>query len=193
MRTTSQLPPSYATQPRNYLQVQNGLTPILDGRHRSEQHLLSPPIEIYHPAFASFIRNARDHSRSPPIGIIRETTKLIASASEICVEEQMYPKSKCDHLAKILDRPLVQTIHQNRTSVPDHISVVPVGYNSAALLIVVEKAELGTDNDTSVQASFSYLKHWTSQIVCLDTFCLLCVLTVVHSSFQTRVFSPHSL
>lgn len=168
MRITNPPPPSRAAQPKNYLEYQNGLTPILDGRHGPMQHLLSPPIEVYHPVFASFIKNARDQSQSPPIEIIRETTKLITSASEICVEEDARREKTRGHLAKILGRPLMQSVNPNRTSA-DHICI---GKNSAALLIVDEKAELGTGNDPSVQVSFSYFEHWKFQKVCMLNTCL---------------------
>ncbi|KAI0720808.1 hypothetical protein C8T65DRAFT_632871 [Cerioporus squamosus] len=161
--------PSQNCQPPNYRKYQLGPTPILDGRYGDTPNTIAPPVEDFHYAFASFVAEYRDGNTQPPEDFVRKVGKLMNAVSKIGTDEVRRQSDTRSLLSNLLSVTFGQ--------LGDILGL-------AGLAIVEEKLELGTSGDGSVQASFSYIQHWTDgkQKPLLDAcFCPSFVIAIAGS------------
>ena len=160
---TNRSSPCVSARSRNYRHNQDGQLPILDGRYGGNGPLpVAPPIEVFHPAFASFVADLADHNMQVPADVVTTTANFMRSLSEIAVSEGSRTDTR-SALTDLLAAVVQQTV--NHKSSTDHIIVfnrTSAPYQQAVLAVVEEKGELGSGLDPSVQGSFSYIEHWIS-------------------------------
>lgn len=157
--------PSKNAQSRQYRAYQAGPAPILDGRYASSPNPVTMPVELFHPAFATFLAIAGDDTRQPSEDVIDGTVKLMKTASQIGTSEALRQPESSQILTQLLDYPVMQSLNQNET-VADHAVVHsrlvdPKG--TALLCVCEEKLEIGSSGDATVQGSFSYCQHWAQE------------------------------
>ena len=155
---------SVSARSRNYRNNQDGGLPILDGRYGGNGPLpVAPPVEVFHPVFASFVADVADHNMQVPADVVTTTANFMRSLSEIAVSESSRTDTR-DALMDLLAAVVQQTVDKNTSSADQIINYnrTSAPYQQAVLAIVEEKAELGSGSDPSVQGSFSYIEHWIS-------------------------------
>ncbi|TBU36363.1 hypothetical protein BD309DRAFT_878497 [Dichomitus squalens] len=153
-----------SARPHDYRANQDGKVPILDGRYGGSGPLpVTPPVEVFHPAFASFVNDVANDKLLVPDDVVTTTASFMQSLSEIATLEAERTNTR-GMLKDLLDRVVIQTVNKNKSSA-DHIVVLnrrEAPFEQAVLAIVEEKGELGSGSDPSVQGSFSYIEHWIS-------------------------------
>ncbi|KAJ8483069.1 hypothetical protein ONZ51_g4948 [Trametes cubensis] len=136
--------------------------PILDGRYASHSiPRVAAPVEIHHPAFAIFLGHVNDPTLSVPDDTVKTTAQFMLSQSQIATVENQRTNIRL-HLGNLLGISAIPNPNWNRTS-SHHVVTIPAEANfgeQAALAIVEEKGELGTNGEPSVQGSFSYHAFW---------------------------------
>ncbi|TRM63414.1 hypothetical protein BD626DRAFT_271443 [Schizophyllum amplum] len=158
--------PSASCKPRKYKDIQAGPTALLDGRYGgSYPNSAALPIEVLHPAFATFNAITSDLNHHLDKDILIATKKLMVAASQVVALETDRSETTHTLLSDLLNVTLHQTTSVDR-SAGDYIGTYtrneePTG--PATLVIVEEKAELGSSDDPAVKAEFSYLQHWSAK------------------------------
>ncbi|PCH37406.1 hypothetical protein WOLCODRAFT_84409 [Wolfiporia cocos MD-104 SS10] len=147
----------------NYHTHQSGIFAILDGRYGDSPNTIAPPVEIYHPVFASFVAEDRDDTLGLPTDFVQKVAKLLRTVSQIATIERSREATTRSLLSDLLNLTIVQMVNRNSTSadyiVTYHRGSQPLG--AAAIAIVEEKDELGSSGDASVQGSLAFIEHWT--------------------------------
>ncbi|KAI0073420.1 hypothetical protein K474DRAFT_1686212 [Panus rudis PR-1116 ss-1] len=166
--------PSKGAAPKQYREIQDGDSPLLDRRYATRRTPVAAPIEAYHPVFAYFLAEYAREDLDPPSEIVSHTMKLMDSASQIATREAQRAESTRDALSDLLRHPVVQTVNPNLTS-SDHMLLYmrqedPRG--SAAMIIIEEKYELGQSGEGCVQGSLSYHAHWIQDRGSLHKSCI---------------------
>ncbi|PCH34829.1 hypothetical protein WOLCODRAFT_165848 [Wolfiporia cocos MD-104 SS10] len=158
----NRLTPSANCNPANYYTHQNGIFAILDGRYGDSPNTIAPPVEIYHPVFASFVAEDRYDALDLPTDFVQKVAKLLRTVSQIATIEKSRQATTRSLLSDLLNLTIVQMVNRNSTSadyiVTYHRGSQPLG--AAAIAIIEEKSELGSSGDASVQGSFSFIEHW---------------------------------
>ncbi len=153
--------PSLSAQPPHYFTRQSSDAPILDGRYASSLLGVAAPVEVSHPAFATFLGCVNDASLSVPDDIVKTTAQFMLGQSQIATAERLRTDTR-KHLRKLVGYSARQNVNWNGTGSDQIITlglkVEP--YGQASLALVEEKAELGTSGEGSVQGSFSYYEYW---------------------------------
>ncbi|ESK88924.1 hypothetical protein Moror_13206 [Moniliophthora roreri MCA 2997] len=157
--------PSVAAEPINYNENQASDATLLDGRFNvSGNETVAPPIELYHPVFASFLSYARDKNLEVPEEVLCDTAELIRQCSAIDASESPDAGYR-QTLANILRTPVdIQVVHQDGTF-SGCTSPLPTPMNvSAAPYIVDFESHLGSSGfDPTVQLSFSYARFYSQK------------------------------
>lgn len=122
------------------------------------------PVELFHPASATFLAIAGDDTRQPSEDVLHATVKFMKTASQIATGEVCQPASTI-LLRELLGYPLIESVNTNK-SVAEHTmlhmrSVDPKG--SALLCVCEEQMESVASGDATVQGSFSYIQHWAQE------------------------------
>ena len=167
--------PSDSTNTENYATNQsNPVTAILDGRFK-RYSTAALPIQLYHPAFATFIALRDDRSKDAdiPEEILVKTALLLSGLSEVESQESGRNIDVRYTLSEILDVSLVGIVNSD-SSRADFIHQVrtpklgPVAH--AAPVMAEIKPELGGNTDPTVQVSFSYRRYYSLPEVQLIAF-----------------------
>uniref|UniRef100_A0A0W0G6G0 Protein kinase domain-containing protein n=1 Tax=Moniliophthora roreri TaxID=221103 RepID=A0A0W0G6G0_MONRR len=154
--------PSAAAKSNNYSENQASDNALLDGRfNESGNTTTALPIELYHPAFANFLSNARDPDLQVPDDVLCSTAKLIRQLSVIRVLENPRSSDCRQTLADIMGSALSELVNKDSSSA-DFMSPHPTPMNVFAAPDIVEiKSEWGSGGcDPSVQVSFSYARFY---------------------------------
>ncbi|KAK7027272.1 hypothetical protein VNI00_015361 [Paramarasmius palmivorus] len=151
--------PSVAAKSANYQKNQNSSTTILlDGRFTESGDMTTAlPVELYHPAFATFLFHATDCNVKIPVDVLRKTAELMRHLSLIVGSEAKRDDTYRTLLADILGTPIDTIVNPDKAS-SDFVSLhsTPLGASAAPHLGKIE-TEIGTSgSDPSIQASFSY-------------------------------------
>ncbi|KAI0752049.1 hypothetical protein C8Q74DRAFT_1308285 [Fomes fomentarius] len=160
-KSMDRMSPSVSAQPPHYFTRQSSDAPILDGRYASSILGVAAPVEVSHPAFATFLGCANDASLSVPDDVVKTTAQFMLCQSQIATAEKLRRDTR-KHLKKLVGYSVGQKLNWYGTS-SDHIMTLALEvepYEQASLALIEEKAELGTSGEGSVQGSFSYYEYW---------------------------------
>lgn len=192
--------PSVAAKSTHYYEIQGSDARLLDGRvNDGAESTSAPPIELYHPAFAAYIRHANDPNLDVPDDILRKTAELLRILSRIAVREHSRYGDTRQVLADILGIPMGTSTNSDRTAADFVASASTPLHQDIAIKITEIKGEQGAGGcDASVQAAFSFDKH-----VCMDEvsqihshfllFSLSFFLSISATEFARHVAAPFFL
>jgi hypothetical protein len=158
------VPPSSGSKSEYYREFQRSF-PILDGRYNLHYSTstVGPSIEIYHPAFASFIDDIQNNHHEVPTPVLKATSKLMVAISALHLTERTRTENITRHLSDALSYGSVESRNPDRTA-PDATIILPLGdpiNEWVPLLVREDKREVGDGGcDPTIQASLSAARLW---------------------------------
>lgn len=124
-------------------------------------------MEIYHPAFASFVAQGTNESLELPEDVVRATQKLMVSSSQIKTAEQDRQRSTRLLFTELLSLGVGQSLNLNASAADHNVTTPreepPLGV--AGVTFLEEQSEIGTSGDCSTQGGCSYDAFWHDQKV----------------------------
>nr|VWP01650.1 Uncharacterized protein [Ganoderma boninense] len=157
--------PSKGAKTPKYRANQEGDSPLYDGRYGANKaNLKAAPVEIYHPAIASFLVGMEDKALKVPDDVVFATAKLMHSLSEVIKNEK--DRTDTRPILKELIRQQFDSIMNTNRTVADHVAPSDTKSpfeDKAALVIVEEKVEMGKSGDAVVQGALSWLA-WVKDV-----------------------------
>jgi len=174
--------PSESAQTENYTANQSNPTAaILDGRY-TDDLTAGLPIQLYHPAFATFIALRDDHSDNIPEETFVQTARLFSGLSELVVSQDAERTLDVrSTLSAILGIPLVGVFNSDDTyqDFVYQVRTPKLGPVALAAPVMVEiQPEIGGNTDPTVQVSFSYRKYHSLPEVCTSDHFLLAIISL---------------
>src|SRR5271163_5267977 len=109
--------PSSCSKSGYYREFQCSL-PIFDGRYNLDYSTstVGPSIEIYHPAFASFMDDIRNNHYEVPIPTLKATSKLMVAISALHSTERTRTENITRHLSDAISYGSVESHNPDRTA-----------------------------------------------------------------------------
>ncbi|KAF9024245.1 hypothetical protein BDZ89DRAFT_954897 [Hymenopellis radicata] len=153
--------PSVAAKSHNYIETQASAdSALLDGRFASPgPPTAAPPIELFHPAFATYRRDSENPELDVPEDVVRDVAALLRKLSAVADDEYTRYNECLQLLEKILDTDLEDLSNSNGTSVS--LTRTPIDSISGTPVILELKSELCNDgSDPSLQLSFLYAQYF---------------------------------
>ncbi|KAH9906584.1 uncharacterized protein BXZ73DRAFT_60923 [Epithele typhae] len=187
--------PSQDCPASQYHRTHCGPGAIIDGRRTSiAVNPLPPPLEIFHPAFATFKRLSPERNLSVPEDFVRTTAKLVHAGSHIFPDVWEPEDGICRLLSALLgfslQQPSDKTVKRKRPGyfIP---SAVPPPFSGTASLATIE---LGTESGTgALRSTSAHIAHWceVEQKASLSIQAITILNSCFTPSFVIGVDGPH--
>jgi hypothetical protein len=156
------LSPSDSIKSSHYRSFQETPHPIYDGRYVTDSPIstLAPPVELFHPVFASFLDAVNNTSLEVPLAILNATSRLMDIASRLHETEAERKSALEDLLSLAISQPFSLHSNVDRTR-SDGVGKLFIGspINEEAILVLREdKCKSGEGGDPVRQSNFSWAK-----------------------------------
>jgi hypothetical protein len=94
--------PSTTSTPSAYHDFQSGPAAILDGRHGDHTNPVGLPVEIYNPAFATFLGTYNNPAEPVSAEILSDVSAFINHLAPVCTNELGRHGDTCARLEKLV-------------------------------------------------------------------------------------------